>query len=75
MALYKYDTKDYDLDTIIKNAKAGLDDYIYGDGVTVIEWADYIDELMPEDHIKIRISRDPGKGSEYRLISVTENGK
>ena len=73
LPLYHFDV--YRIEDPDEMAETGLDDYIYGDGVTVIEWADYIDELMPEDHIKIRISRDPDKGSDYRLISVTENGK
>lgn len=33
----------------------GLDDYFYGHGVTVVEWASLIEELMPEQFLAIRL--------------------
>jgi tRNA threonylcarbamoyladenosine biosynthesis protein TsaE len=33
----------------------GIDEYLYGDGVSVIEWAEYIESLLPEDHLQIKI--------------------
>ncbi len=35
----------------------GLDDYFYGDGVTLIEWASRIGELLPEDRLEITLLR------------------
>ncbi|MBI9008388.1 MAG: tRNA (adenosine(37)-N6)-threonylcarbamoyltransferase complex ATPase subunit type 1 TsaE [Tenericutes bacterium] len=32
-----------------------LDDYIYGNGVSVIEWYEYIDSMLPEDKLEINI--------------------
>ena len=32
------------------------EEYFYGDGVTVIEWADKIDDLLPEKHIEVRLT-------------------
>ena len=69
LPLYHFDV--YRIEDPDEMAETGLDDYIYGDGVTVIEWAEYIEELMPDDHIKIRISRDPSKDADYRLITIT----
>lgn len=33
----------------------GLDDYIYGDGVTVIEWAKFIDDFLPTERLTLTI--------------------
>jgi tRNA threonylcarbamoyladenosine biosynthesis protein TsaE len=36
----------------------GFDEYIFSDAVTVIEWSNYIEELIPEEHMKILIEKD-----------------
>ena len=33
----------------------GFDEYIFGDGVSVIEWANYIEELIPDEYVHINI--------------------
>ena len=48
----------------------GLDDYLYGSGVCLIEWGELIDDLLPENTVRIRIGKDPDKGEDYRLISI-----
>ena len=40
----------------------GFDDYIYGDGLCLIEWADLIEEILPEKRVAIRIEKDLEKG-------------
>ena len=40
----------------------GFDDYIYGDGLCLIEWADLIEEILPEKRVDIRIEKDLEKG-------------
>ena len=47
-----------------------LDEYLFGDGVCLVEWAENIAALLPEACIKIRISADPSKGENYREIKV-----
>jgi tRNA threonylcarbamoyladenosine biosynthesis protein TsaE len=46
----------------------GYDDYFFGDGVTVVEWADMIESILPDDTIiiELRHTDDP----EKRLISL-----
>jgi tRNA threonylcarbamoyladenosine biosynthesis protein TsaE len=44
----------YRLERVSEFLDAGLDDYLYGDGVTVIEWADRWPEILPERHLKVR---------------------
>ena len=53
----------------------GFDDYIYGDGVTIIEWADLIPESMPEQYTRILIEKDLEKGVNHRKITITNVNK
>ena len=48
----------------------GFDDYIYGDGLCLIEWADLIEEILPEKRVAIRIEKDLEKGFDYRRITI-----
>lgn len=48
----------------------GYEDYFYGKGVCLIEWADLIEELLPADVCTIRIEKDLEKGFDYRKISI-----
>lgn len=52
----------------------GFDEYIFGDGVTIIEWANYIEELIPKEHIKITIEKLLDKGENFRKIDIQFNG-
>ena len=52
----------------------GYEEYFYGDGICVVEWADIIEELLPEDAVIIRIARGADEEErEYRIES--EDGK
>ena len=48
----------------------GFEEYINGDGICLIEWASLIEEILPEDVIKVNISKDLDKGIDYRVITV-----
>ncbi len=50
----------------------GFDEYVYGDGVTFIEWADLIKDIIPKKHTRIEIKKNPEKGFDYREIFITE---
>ena len=50
----------------------GYEDYFYGDGACMIEWAELIEELIPANAVKVCISKDLQKGTDYRLITVSE---
>ena len=52
-----------------KMEEVGFDDYIYGDGVCLIEWANRIEEILPENTIFIIIEKDLEKGLDYRKIT------
>ena len=51
----------------------GLDEYLFGEGVCVIEWADLIEELLPEGtlHIDIEYGAEPEERI-YRLRGSDE---
>lgn len=48
----------------------GYEDCIYGDGVSLIEWANLIEEILPEHYKQITIEKDLEKGFDYRKITV-----
>ncbi|MCY6958825.1 tRNA (adenosine(37)-N6)-threonylcarbamoyltransferase complex ATPase subunit type 1 TsaE [Clostridium brassicae] len=52
----------------------GFDEYIFGDGVSIIEWANYIEELIPSEHLRITIEKLPDKGINCRKIILNYNG-
>ena len=53
----------------------GYEDYFYGEGVTLIEWANLIEEILPEHYTEIKIEKDLEKGFDYRKITVTSMGE
>lgn len=48
----------------------GYEEYFFGNGVCLIEWAELIEGLIPEDAIQILIEKNIDKGFDYRTISV-----
>lgn len=55
--------------------EVGFDDYIFGEGVCLIEWANLIESILPNQYIKIVISKDLKKGFDYRTVEITEVAK
>ncbi len=60
----------YRIEDIDEMDEIGYEDCFYGDGVTLVEWADVIAELLPENTIRITIEKMPDKGFDYRRITV-----
>ena len=48
----------------------GYEDYFYGDGICLVEWANLIEELMPENTVRITIEKDLERGFDFRRITV-----
>ena len=53
----------------------GFDEYIFSDAVSVIEWANYIEELIPPNNLTITIEKIPELGDNYRKISTQYSDK
>ena len=50
----------------------GWDEYVNGNGVCLVEWADQVPEAIPPEAIWLTIEKDVRKGVEYRKITVSE---
>lgn len=70
MPFYHFDV--YRIGDIEEMEEIGYEDYFYGEGLTLIEWADLIEELLPMKRREIRIEKDLEKGFDYRKITVSE---
>ena len=68
LPLYHFDG--YRIEDPEEMEEVGFDDYVYGDGVCLIEWAGRIEEILPEETIWVKIEKDLEKGLDYRRITV-----
>lgn len=68
LPFYHFDV--YRIMDIEEMDEIGYEDYFFGEGVTFIEWANFIEEVIPDDAIWIFIDKELSKGTEYRKISV-----
>jgi tRNA threonylcarbamoyladenosine biosynthesis protein TsaE len=66
--LYHFDV--YRIHSIEEMEDTGYEEYFYGDGVCLIEWADMIERLIPETAVWITIQKDFSKGENYRRIEI-----
>ena len=70
MPFYHFDV--YRIGDIEEMDEIGYEDCFYGDGVCLVEWANLVEEIMPEDTIWITIEKDLEKGFDYRKTTVEE---
>lgn len=68
MPFYHFDV--YRIGDIEEMEEIGYEDCFYGKGICLIEWANLIEEILPEQYTQITIEKDLKKGFEYRKISV-----
>jgi tRNA threonylcarbamoyladenosine biosynthesis protein TsaE len=52
----------------------GFDEYIFDKGVSIIEWSNYIEELIPEEYLSIEIKKLPEQGENFRKIVINPHG-
>ena len=71
LPLYHFDV--YRLDDIDEMEMLGYEEYFYGNGITVVEWADKISELLPEDATVIEISF--GEIPDTRVLNMPCKGE
>jgi tRNA threonylcarbamoyladenosine biosynthesis protein TsaE len=70
MPFYHFDV--YRIGDIEEMEEIGYEDYFYGDGLTMIEWANLIEEILPERRKEITIEKDLERGFDYRRITIKE---
>ena len=68
LPFYHFDV--YRIGDIEEMDEIGYEDYFYGNGVCLIEWADLIRELLPEETGRITIEKDLEKGIDYRKNQI-----
>ena len=68
LPFYHFDV--YRIGDIEEMEEIGYDDYFFGQGICLIEWANLIEEILPEKLIKVTIEKDLEKGFDYRRITV-----
>lgn len=70
MPFYHFDV--YRIGDVEEMEEIGYEDYIYGDGLCMIEWANLIEEILPEHYFQITIEKNLEKGFDYRKITIEE---
>ncbi|MCI5620622.1 MAG: tRNA (adenosine(37)-N6)-threonylcarbamoyltransferase complex ATPase subunit type 1 TsaE [Lachnospiraceae bacterium] len=70
LPFYHFDV--YRIGDVEEMEEIGYEDYFYGDGLTMIEWANLIEELLPAHYKQITIEKDLEKGFDYRRITIEE---
>ena len=68
LPLYHFDV--YRIGDIEEMDEIGYEDYFYGEGVCLIEWADLIREILPEQMCRVTIEKNLEKGFDYRKITL-----
>lgn len=70
LPFYHFDV--YRIGDISEMDEIGYEDCFYGEGVCLIEWADLIEEILPDKYTQITILKDLEKGFDYRKIIIEE---
>lgn len=73
LPFYHFDV--YRIGDVEEMEEIGYEDYFYGDGVSLIEWANLISEILPDCYTRITIEKNLEKGFDYRRITVEEIGR
>jgi tRNA threonylcarbamoyladenosine biosynthesis protein TsaE len=71
LPFYHFDV--YRIADIEEMDEIGYEDYFYGQGVCIIEWANLIEEIIPPNACHITIEKNLEKGFDYRRITVKRN--
>ena len=72
LPFYHFDV--YRIGDVEEMEEIGYQDCFYGDGICLIEWANLIEEILPDSYKQITIEKDLGKGFDYRRITLEERG-
>ncbi len=70
LPLYHFDV--YRIEEPDEMEEVGLEEYLFGQGVCLIEWPEQIAECLPESTRILRIEKDLTKGLDYRRITVDD---
>lgn len=68
LPLYHFDV--YRIGDVSEMDEIGYEDYFFGEGVCLVEWAELVEEIVPAEAHRIHIEKDLGRGTDYRKITV-----
>ena len=68
LPFYHFDV--YRIGDVEEMEEIGYEDYFFGEGISLVEWADLIAEILPENVINISIEKDLERGFDYRKITI-----
>lgn len=68
ISLFHFDV--YRINDIEELYEIGYEEYFFSNGVCLIEWAELIKEIIPQNAIWINIKKNIEKGENYRIIEV-----
>lgn len=68
LPLYHFDV--YRLADPEELEEIGYEEYFFGEGVCLIEWPSRVEELIPEEAVRITIEKDLAQGLDYRRITL-----
>ncbi len=68
MPFYHFDV--YRIGDVEEMEEIGYEDMFYGDGICLVEWANLIEEILPDSYYQITIEKDLEKGFDYRKIEM-----
>ena len=71
LPLYHFDV--YRIGDVEEMDEIGYEDYFYGEGLCMIEWANLIEEILPDKRYDVTIEKDLEKGFDYRKITIKEH--
>jgi ATPase, YjeE family len=68
LSLYHFDV--YRINCIEEMDDTGYEDYFFGNGVCLVEWAELVKEIIPQEAVWITVEKNLEKGDNYRKITV-----
>ena len=69
LPLYHYDV--YRVGDVDEMEETGFYEYVGGEGVALIEWAELIEEIIPSNAVHVLIEKEVEKGFDYRVIKIS----
>lgn len=72
LPFYHFDV--YRIGDVEEMEEIGYEDCFYGEGVSLVEWANLIEAILPEDYTEITIEKNLEKDFDYRKITIEKRG-
>jgi len=68
MPFYHFDV--YRIGDVSEMDEIGYEDCFFGEGICLVEWAELVEEIIPEDAISVTIEKNLEQGTDYRKITI-----